>query len=149
MVEHERPYLDHPEELQYVTETWAAQELRKANVLYLAAAHADESLAASCERKAWELSEAAWKALLAFPSLHVTRVIAIVASEGTRNAWLQGSPRAKFPAPSEDFAFGDPTTFVPALARLKQRLRSYRRPLKTAIGWLRRRWQRDSQPIST
>lgn len=149
MVKHERPYLDRPEELEYVTETWAAQELRKANALYLAAAHADESLAARCELKALELSEAAWKALLAFPTLHVTRVIAIVASEGTRNVWLQGSSRAKFPVPNKDFAFGEPSRFVPALARLKQRLGGYRRPLSGALGWLSRRLRRAPHRIKT
>ena len=44
MLEHEVPYFDRPEKLEYPTETWAAQEFRKANVLRLAAAHADEPL---------------------------------------------------------------------------------------------------------
>src|SRR5262249_15740685 len=35
MAEHEVPYFDHPEKLEFPTETWAAQELRKANVLRL------------------------------------------------------------------------------------------------------------------
>jgi hypothetical protein len=33
MLEHERPILDHPEQLQYPTETWAAQDIRKWHVL--------------------------------------------------------------------------------------------------------------------
>lgn len=33
MLEHERPVLDHPEQLQYPTETWAAQDVRKWHVL--------------------------------------------------------------------------------------------------------------------
>lgn len=33
MLEHERPILDQPEQLQYPTETWAAQDLRKWHVL--------------------------------------------------------------------------------------------------------------------
>ena len=45
MVAHERPYLDRPDELEYPTETWAAQELRKANVLQLASRHAEPSRA--------------------------------------------------------------------------------------------------------
>ena len=44
MAENEVPYFDHPEKLEYPTEAWAAHELRKANVLRLAAAHADEPL---------------------------------------------------------------------------------------------------------
>ena len=50
MVEHERPYLDHPEQLEYPTETWAAQELRKANVLRWAARYADEPLRRAVRR---------------------------------------------------------------------------------------------------
>jgi hypothetical protein len=33
MTENERPILDHPERLQYPTETWAAQDIRKWHVL--------------------------------------------------------------------------------------------------------------------
>jgi hypothetical protein len=36
---HERPYLDHPEQLEYPTETWAAQDIRKAAVFEFAARH--------------------------------------------------------------------------------------------------------------
>jgi hypothetical protein len=41
MAEHERPYLDHPEQLEYPTETWAAQDIRKAAVFEFAAAYAE------------------------------------------------------------------------------------------------------------
>jgi hypothetical protein len=36
MVEHEYPYLDQPEKLEFPTETWAAQDIRKSVVLALA-----------------------------------------------------------------------------------------------------------------
>ena len=39
MSEHERPYLERPEELEYPTETWAAQDIRKAAVFEFAARH--------------------------------------------------------------------------------------------------------------
>jgi len=39
---HERPYLDAPERLEYPTETWAAQDIRKAAVFEYAARHADD-----------------------------------------------------------------------------------------------------------
>ena len=41
MAKHERPYLDHPEQLEYPTETWAAQDLRKSEVFCHAARHAE------------------------------------------------------------------------------------------------------------
>src|SRR6185312_10050615 len=37
MASHERPYLDHPEILEYPTETWAAQDMRKSEVFKWAA----------------------------------------------------------------------------------------------------------------
>ena len=40
MSEHERPYLERPEQLEYPTETWAAQDIRKAAVFEFAARHA-------------------------------------------------------------------------------------------------------------
>jgi hypothetical protein len=39
MVEHERPYLERSHLLQYPTETWVAQDLRKADVFFWAARH--------------------------------------------------------------------------------------------------------------
>ena len=39
MCAHERPYLDTPEQLEYPTETWAAQDIRKAAVFEFAARH--------------------------------------------------------------------------------------------------------------
>src|SRR6185436_16658911 len=43
MAQHEVPYLDHPEKLEYPTETWAAQDVRKSDVFLFAARHADEA----------------------------------------------------------------------------------------------------------
>src|SRR6185295_9991352 len=41
MAAHEYPYLDRPEELEYPTETWAAQEMWKSDVFGFAARHAE------------------------------------------------------------------------------------------------------------
>jgi len=43
MSDHERPYLDRPEQLEYPTETWAAQDIRKAAVFEFAARYAINS----------------------------------------------------------------------------------------------------------
>lgn len=43
MTEHEQPYLTKPEILEYPNHTWAAQDIRKANVLYLAGYYANSS----------------------------------------------------------------------------------------------------------
>ena len=44
MLEHERPYFDQQEKMEYPTETWAGQEFRKANLFRRAARFADPPL---------------------------------------------------------------------------------------------------------
>jgi hypothetical protein len=48
MCAHERPYLDTPERLEYPTETWAAQDIRKAAVFEFAARHTRDEAARAC-----------------------------------------------------------------------------------------------------
>ena len=42
MAEHEYPFLDKPEKLEFPTETWAAQDMRKVEVFQWAARHGSE-----------------------------------------------------------------------------------------------------------
>ena len=73
MERHERPYLDRPDELEYPTEAWAAQELRKANVLRMAALFAPPSRAPRLIAKGAGLAERAWSDMMAFATRHYTR----------------------------------------------------------------------------
>ena len=43
MADNETPYLDTPERLDYPNDTWAAQEIRKANILFYAALYSTEN----------------------------------------------------------------------------------------------------------
>src|SRR5207249_2850020 len=63
MLAHEEAYLARPEKLEYPTETWGAQEFRKANVLRLAAAHADEPLRSRLRKRGDELAQRGWEDL--------------------------------------------------------------------------------------
>ena len=51
-VEHEYPYLDEPDILDFPNETWAAQEMRKADVFELAALYAPQDLATRFKARA-------------------------------------------------------------------------------------------------
>jgi hypothetical protein len=124
MREHERPYFDRPEQLEYPTETWAAQELRKANVLRLAAAHADEPLRAGLLRRWDELAERAWRDLFGFASRTVARALALVMTEGTREAFFRSSEVSPAPRPAAVFDFGAPEVFVPQRRRVLARLKT-------------------------
>src|SRR6185503_1589546 len=48
MAAHEQPYLDTPEKLEYPTETWAAQDIRKAAVFEFAARHTTDDASREC-----------------------------------------------------------------------------------------------------
>jgi hypothetical protein len=134
MLEHEEPYFDHPEKLEYPTETWAAQELRKANVLRLAARHADEPLCSRLLRRGDELAGRAWDDLLRFESRHVTRSLAILMVEGSRDAYFRGHPVEPAPRPSQVHDFGVPETFIPQKQRVLARLRTVRGLVRALAG---------------
>jgi hypothetical protein len=83
MEQHERPYFDQPEKLEYPTETWAAQEMRKANVLRLAARHAEEPLRGRLLKRGLEFAERAWADLVRFESR--TTLFPLAGSTTSRN----------------------------------------------------------------
>jgi hypothetical protein len=143
MLEHEVPYFDYPEKLEFPTDVWAAQELRKANVLRLAAAHADEPLRARLLRRGGELADRAWSDLLRFETCATARTTAIVMIEGLQDAWFRAQEVAPAPRPTQAYNFGSPETFVPQRLRVLAQLKTVRglgRALLAAPAhWLRQR----------
>jgi hypothetical protein len=124
MLAHEAPYFDRPEQLEYPTETWAAQELRKANVLRLAAACAAGPLRGRLLRRAAELSERAWDDLLRFASRHAARPVALLLVEGLRDLFFRTCGAPRLPGPPGAFDFGRPQAFVPQAQRARARLKT-------------------------
>ncbi|HWB13965.1 MAG TPA: hypothetical protein VG826_32355 [Pirellulales bacterium] len=141
MLEHERRYLERPEELEYPTEAWAAQEFRKANVLRLAAEHADPTQRQKLLVRATELAECAWNDLLSFELRHSARAMAVLMTEGLRDLYFRSRPLW----PSEDITssilpvdgisnnWGPRIEFVPQRQRVGERLRSARGLLQVAV----------------
>jgi len=88
MRDHELPYLDQRDKLEFPTETWAAQDLRKANVMRFAALLGD-----TFDTQLWQRGEAiaarAWADLMTFETRTCARPLAIVLIEGPRDAWLK------------------------------------------------------------
>lgn len=143
MARHERPYFDHPEQLEYPTATWAAQELRKANVLRLAARHADEFDRDLFLHKGNELAERAWSDLNRFENRCVARCLSILMTEGARESWLRdGHPQSapRMNAPSQ---WPAKSSFLPQKARIRRNIRHPGETLKMALSvinpshWLR------------
>jgi hypothetical protein len=134
MLANETPYLDRPGELEYPTETWAAQELRKANVLRLAAAHADEPLRSALLRRGGKLSDRAWADLARFDSKYVTRSLAILLVEGTRDASFRAGAVAAALRPTGRSDFGAPETFLPQKRRVANSLRTAAGAWRALLG---------------
>jgi hypothetical protein len=124
MLDNERPYFDRREELEYPTEAWAGQEFRKANVLRLAAAHAEEPLRGRLLRRGQELAERAWSDLMQFDTRYSARALALLLREGTRDHYFRFHAAAPAPRSPGEHDFGAPTAFVPQKLRLRTQLRS-------------------------
>jgi len=133
MLEHEIPYFDRPEKLEYPTETWAAQEFRKANVLRQAAAYAEEPLRARLLARGGELADRAWADLLRFESRGVARSLVILLREGTRDSYFRKHPIKAHPCLSVANDFGEPEPFVAQKRRVLAELRTVRGLLRAAI----------------
>ncbi len=132
MVLHERPYLDHPEELEYPTEAWAAQEFRKATVLFLAARFAEPERADQYRRKAVWFAKKAWEELNRFGSRINPRTAGVILNQAIwhlADAVSEGCVcclRLK----EEPLSFPPREVFIPQKARV-------RRMLTSAADWPR------------
>jgi hypothetical protein len=133
MVEHEVPYFTHPEKLEFPTEAWAAQELRKANVLRLAAAHADQPLRTRLLKRGEELADRGWSDLMRFESRTVARALAIVMIEGLQDLSFRVQETPAAPRPLEQHDFGAPEVFVPQKIRVMAQLKSVRGLCRAAL----------------
>lgn len=135
MVERERNYLDAADKLEYPTETWAAQDLRKANVLEMIARFCSPE---ECERwreRGRELRDRAWKQLLERPSHMCTRPLAIVLQQVYFEQWLSShEATSPSPIPESTTDFGEPVEFIPQKEQVRRLVRN---PAGLALALLR------------
>lgn len=121
MAEHEEPYLDHREKLEYPTETWAAQDVRKSDVFAFAAQHAEPSERDRFTERARFFFDYSMATLLGEKTRAFARPVVLLLSNGL----MQLGQRAMLdrPRPSDHLArFGSPERFVPQKAIAKRRL---------------------------
>ena len=144
MVQHEYPFLEKPEILEYPNETWAAQDLRKAVVLYHAARYAAEECRAPFLEKARRLISAARADLARFPTSSCTRPVALM----LQNGWVAAALERELPpAPHRGSAaasYGPPTARLSlgavALRVLGEVFRALRETgPKRELDWLKAR----------
>jgi len=112
-------YLDKPELLEYPTETWAAQEIRKAEVFNLAAYFTNNNEEKELFRaKAKYFYEISLKRLLSFPTWHYTRPLAIILQSGFSYPWFKQARPEKWP--EKKYNFGKPQVFIPQKIKIKR-----------------------------
>jgi hypothetical protein len=121
MAEHEYPYLDKPEILEYPTETWAAQDMRKSEVFKYAALHATgEERAHFLERAEFFFCDSVTR-LSGMKTRTLCRPVVLMLKYGFMHAWFKQHPEASAPVPVVEYDFGKPQKFVPQRARAKRR----------------------------
>lgn len=125
MAANERPFLDRREELEYPTETWAAQDLRKANVLLAARAFTtNEEETSRWRSKAGEWIERSYRDLASFPNTSTSRPLAIILANSSIEDYCQQHDSDPFPAPLANLQFPPRATVLSRRDRIKQALRS-------------------------
>ncbi|MGE0449743.1 MAG: hypothetical protein AB7Q29_09185 [Vicinamibacterales bacterium] len=88
MIDHERPYLDHPEILEYPNETWAAQDMRKAEVFFQAAAHATGQERARLLERGEVFFKYSVDTLQGMPTHTLARPLVLLLSNGASRDWF-------------------------------------------------------------
>jgi hypothetical protein len=123
MAEHEYPYLDRPETLEYPTETWAAQDLRKSDVFEYAARHADGPERARFLERSEFFFRSSSTTLTAMPTRTLARPVVLVLVNGLLRAETRRDPGVRAPRPDVESAdFGRPEVFLPQKSQAKRRL---------------------------
>jgi hypothetical protein len=122
MADHEYPYLDKPEILEYPTETWPAQDMRKCDVFKFAALHAEGAERAKFLERAEFFFRYSVTKLSEMPTRTLARPVILLLSFGFMQAWFRKHPGATAPAPAvKPTDFGRPTVFVAQKVRAKRR----------------------------
>jgi hypothetical protein len=117
MATFEYPYLDKPEILEYPTETWAAQDLRKSEVFKFAVRHlADGADRARALERSDYFFRASIETLQKLPTRIFTRPVVVLLSCGFMQAAFATRSIRPHPAGPDGVDFGEPERFVPQRA---------------------------------
>jgi hypothetical protein len=122
MAKHEYPYLSKPERLEFPTETWAAQDLRKSDVFDYAARHATAAERRQFEERAEYFFHESIATLRGLPMRTLARPVVLLLSHGYMREALQERPIEPAPLPSEGWErWAMPPAFVPQKVRARRR----------------------------
>jgi exo-rhamnogalacturonan lyase-like protein len=121
MAEHEYPYLDKPEKLEFKTETWAAQDVRKSDVFYFAALHAQGSERERFIERARFFYDYSMRTLISASTRALARPVAVLLTSGFMSGAVERQPDIAAPQAARSDGFGTIERFVPQRERAKRR----------------------------
>lgn len=124
MAVHEYPYLDRPEILEYPTETWAAQDMRKCDVFLFAAGHCPTDERQRFIERAAAFHQYSVATLLQSKTRTLARPLVLILTNGLLHLAPGASAQRPEPMAIAADAFGRPTVFEPQKVVAKQRLRT-------------------------
>ncbi|WP_238537776.1 RIFT barrel domain-containing protein [Zavarzinella formosa] len=122
MATNEYPYLSRPEILEYPTETWVAQDMRKCEVFQFAAMHAEGEERKVFAGKAEEYHRYVTDTLPAMPTKTLCRPVVLLLSFGWSRFWHRKNPAEQRPSPKNPVTqFPPKPAFVPQKVIAKKR----------------------------
>src|SRR5262249_54447075 len=92
MAKHEHPILNRPETLEYPTETWAAQDMRKCEVFQFAAWHASKEERMVFRERADYFFRYVVDTLSSMETRTLARPVVLLLSNGWSHAWFTEHP---------------------------------------------------------
>ena len=135
MYENEVPYKEVLHKVEIPTETWPAQDIRKACVFAFAFKYGEEEDRSKYMEKARYFFTQCLDDLLTFETAYLTRPLVLLAVYGSTNAYFDKYrlPAMKFP--KNIYSFGSPVVFVPQRARFKS---TFKKKLRIAGNFVKR-----------
>lgn len=140
MIVHEVPFKTILHKVTLPTETWPAQDIRKANVFHLAAKHADGSERTALQQKAAFFFDACINDLLSFKTHMLTRPIVILMANAYVHPYFIVHNNEVAPHPTERYKYGKPIRFTPQFDELYKARDLVQTIVRTAQSFRRCVW---------
>jgi hypothetical protein len=125
MVEHEAPFATRMHLLEYPTESWPAQDMRKSNVFDHAARYGPSERQMAMTAQAERFFTASIDGVSAFATRACTRPLAILLTTGAMRASFRGRAEPTVSPFEPGLDFGTPTIFQPQRERVRAQLATW------------------------
>ncbi|MDR1727505.1 MAG: hypothetical protein LBT74_06200 [Acidobacteriota bacterium] len=124
MARSEYPLLQKPELLEYPTETWAAQDIRKSEIFKYASVYANASERSLFVDRAEFFFNESIQSLLKFSSHTLCRPVVLLLSYGWKQICLEDQKSHRFADDETEYRFSSRSYFVPQKIIAMRRLKS-------------------------